>query len=291
MTVNANKWIPVEKGDEVLTHITQSSAAENSVRRANMTSDLFEVPKLGSSDVHVLAKEEQYPSENPTLDTVQLKAYKFGSMWPLAWEDSEDARPDVIQALQMQWGSDYAAKLDNAVFGTTAAKNGTTVPFDSFYSVAKTSGSYTATAGKLTFDQLSAAFGQYEESKHYSERDSIIVASPAFKQSLRGLTDANGNHIFIESASVAQPSTILGVPVQFSAGLRTSATAEVNPAGNPLMFVGSASAGVLGIRSGPEFMVSTDAQFETDTTLLKARSRRGFAVAHDGYSIVELTTV
>lgn len=287
--INANKWIPVEHGDEVLTHINQSSAAENSIRRANMTSDLYEVPTMGATEVHVLQKEEQYPSDTPNLDTVALKAYKFGSMFPIAWEDSEDARPDVIKALQFQWAGDYASKLDNAVFGTTAAKNGTTVPFDSFYSVAKTGGSFTATAGNLTFDQISEAFGRYEESKYYAERDSIVVASPAFKQALRGLTDANGNHIFIESVSVAQPSTILGVPVQFSAGLRTSATAEVNPAGNPLMFIGSKNAGVLGVRSGPEFQVSTDAQFETDTTLLKARSRRGFAVCHDGFSIVELT--
>ena len=288
--INANKWIPVEHGDEVLTHINQSSAAENSIRRANMTSDLFEVPKMGQTEVHVLQKEEQYPTDTPNLDTVALKAYKFGSMFPIAWEDSEDARPDLIKALQLQWAGDYASKLDNAVFGTTAAKNGDTVPFDSFYTVAQDAGSYTATAGNLTFDQISDAFGAYEESKYYAERDSIIVASPAFKQALRGLTDANGNHIFIESVSVAQPSTILGVPVQFSSGLRTSATAEVNPAGNPLMFIGSKNAGVLGVRSGPEFQVSTDAQFETDTTLLKARSRRGFAVCHEGFSMLELTT-
>jgi hypothetical protein len=69
--------------------------------------------------------------------------------------------------------------------------------------------------------------------------------------------------------------------VRWTQGARTSAVATHKPGGNPLLFVGNKQMLIKGNRSGPEYAVAgpnSGAGFTVDQTLLKFRTRRGFAV-------------
>jgi len=285
--VNADAWVPEENDSQVITRVNQNSAVEAVARRITMGSDTIKVPRMGRFGVDVVAKTELYTDAEPVLDNVILDAVKFGKTFTIAEEDLQDAVADVISGYQTEWAVSYARELDNAAIACTGTENGGTVPFTSLYKAAG-SGQKIASAGAVTYTHLSEVMALYEGSDYANDADTVVMAHPSFKSVFRGILDANGQPIFVEGTS-ATPSTLFGYDVNFSYGLKTSATVTDAPTGNPLLVVGNRQHLLLVVRSGPESLIGDE--FRRDGKILKLRARRGFAVARpEAFGILEVTT-
>lgn len=286
--VNADSWVPEEYGSEVIQTVEQFSAVEAVGRHVNMSSNIFEAPRLGDVDVVVLPKGGTYPEDQPTLDNVELKAAKFTNRIIIAEEDLDDANVNVIVEFQKGWATNYARKFDNACLGTTAASNGVTVPFTSVY---KEAGSAVIkTAGPLTYADVSDVLSLAENGRYFADPDTIVIAHTSFKGQLRGLVDLNGRPLFIEQVAAGQPQTLFGYEIRFSDGAKTSPTAQWNPSGNPLLIVGNRKHLIVGDRTPIESQISFDAGYGTDEPHIKMRTRKAFAVGRkEAFGVLEVT--
>jgi HK97 family phage major capsid protein len=269
-------------------------------------------PRSGGASVAVVPKGSAYGEDVTAVDDITLTAQKFGTAFRIAEEDIDDSFVNVLDAKKQDWADDYAVFIDNACLGTSAAI-GTGVPFTSVYRAVTTADATTgytananhlstATTGVASYANLSGILGLAEASRSFSEADTVVIAHPSFKGQLRGVMDSSNRPIFVEGLG-GTPSTLFGYAVRWSQGARVTATADGTPpvttgakgtAGNPLMIVGSRSALMLGIRSGPESVVidgRDGASALTDETILKMRARRAFGVAYpDAFAVLERVT-
>lgn len=278
-----NGWIPVQYDTDVLQKEVVVSAVETAARKVNMTSDQVKVPRFVSNGVDVVAEGALIPLKDATLDSVILDAHKFADRFAVSSEDAEDAIVDAFAAFRTEWLSNYAVALDNACLGTT----GTGGPFESVYRTVG-AGNRTSTAGSLTYEDLVDAVGDLEVSR---KGGLVIIAHPAFAMSLRNLKDEAGDRV-VDTAGVlgAGVPTVFGHELVFSHGARTSASFSDAPTGNPLLVVAAKKELILGVRSGPEYKISSEEQWANDNLELKMRARRAFALASaDGARVVELT--
>lgn len=300
-------WIPEEYGGPVITKITATSAMERLPRVEPMGTDTKHVPRSGGmSFAGAVGKGVAYTEDASTNDEVLLTARKLGKVMRVADEDLKDTASlvNIIQTKQLDWARSYAIGFDNACLGVTAAENGTTIPFTSLYKALSTSNSavgYTAdaniikTAGALTYTDLSTVVGTIETGAFWADSDLAVIAHPAFRALMRGLVGSDGRPIFTENQSVQNDTVdaLFGIPVVWSLGAKTHATATDSPTGNPLLFVGNTSYLIKGDRSGPEYVLAgadSGAAFLTDEALLKVRTRRGFAVANENaWAAIEIT--
>lgn len=287
-------WIPEEwETSKVVQSITQISAVEAVAARIPMGSDTKHVPRTAGMGVDVVAKGGAYGEDTSLNDEVLLTAVKFGKAARIAEEDIDDSVANVIEAKMLGWGKSYAKMLDNATLAVTAAANGTTVPFTSLYALLNTTDSnlgYTggtnittaASAGAPTYNEFSTAVGNVEGGDYFDPGNMLAIAHPAFRKSLRGVLDSQNRPIFMEGLA-GTPDTIFSVPVRWSLGAKTSATATPAPTGRPIMAFVNPELLLLGIRSGPEsvFIDGRDGLSAlTDESILKMRARRGFAYGH-----------
>lgn len=294
--VNADAWIPEEYDSEVITRVNANSVVEAVANRKPMGSDVIEVPRMGAVSVNNVAKGATYVDSEPTLDVVTLTTRKFGNTFTIAEEDLSDTLADTITGYQKEWALSYARKLDNAALACTGTENGGTVPFTSLYKAAG-SGQKLATAGAVTYAKLSDAFGIYEGGDYANDADTVVLAHQSFKSVFRGILDSNNRPIFVEGLA-GTPSTLFGVEVRFSYGLKLSTTATDAPtgtvgaagtAGNPILVVGNRQHLLLGVRGGPESKMGEE--FRSDEAILKVRARRGFGVARtQAFGILEVTS-
>lgn len=277
----ANGWIPEPGVNDVLTIDVETSAVEAVARKVTMTSRTVSVPRFAATGVDVVAEHAEIPLKDATLDEVVLTAHKFADRFAISVEDRQDAVVDALNEYKKAWLSNYAITLDNAALGVTGAGG----PFTSVYN-AVGAGNRTATAGSLTYEDLQAVIGDMEGNR---KGGLVVIAHPKFKMSLRNLKDAAGDRVVTDPLGAAVP-TVFGHPVYFSYGAATSVAYSDSPAGNPLFVVANRSGLILGVRSGPESQVSTDARWTTDEVELKMRARRGFALASaDSARVIELT--
>lgn len=282
----ANGWIPEPGANEAILRDVETSAVEAVARKVRMTSRTVSVPRFAAQGVDVVAEHAVIPIKDATLDEVVLTAVKFADRFAISVEDEEDAVVDAFNAFKREWLSNYAVKLDNAALGTTAAANGTTVPFTSVYQ-AVGAGNRTSTAGNLTYEDLAEAVGEMEGNR---KGRLVVIAHPTFAMGLRNLKDAAGDRVVADPLGSEVP-TAFGHRLVFTHGAKTSATATDEPAGNPLLIVANANSLILGVRSGPESQVSDAPQWDTDHVELKMRSRRGFVLADaDSARVIELTS-
>lgn len=279
----ANGWIPVQYETDPLLRDVQAPAVEQVGRKVNMTSDQVKVPRFVDNGVDVVAEGAEIPLNDPTLDSVILDAYKFANRFAFSSEDTEDAIVDAMATAKREWLSNYAIAYDNACLGVT----GTGGPFESVYR-AVGSGNRTATAGNLTYEHLVDAVGEMEVNR---KGGLVVIAHPQLAMSLRNLKDADGERVVAtEGVLGAGVPTVFGHQVVFSYGAKTSAAFSDNPSGNPLLIVANKSNLIVGVRTGPEAKVSTEAQWANDNIELKMRSRRAFALAEaDAARVIELT--
>lgn len=297
-------WLPEEWGGQVLTKVRAISAIERYARREVMTTDTKHVPRSGGMSFQgAIAKGAAYPEDSNTNDEVLLTARKLGDVLRVADEDLKDGAQvaDILTTKKLDWARSYAIGFDHSCLGVTAAENGGTIPFTSLYKSLRTTNaatSYTADANRilsanavaLTYDNFSDVFGLVEDSNFWADGEMVVIAHPYFRKGMRGIKDTAGNPIFNESsngtAGGAQGTidTLFGMPVAWSLGAKTHATATDAPTGNPLLFIGNRNYLIRGDRSGPESMVAgadSGPAFLTDEALLKVRARRGFATGHE----------
>ncbi|MFI8351320.1 phage major capsid protein [Streptomyces sp. NPDC085596] len=293
MARNATEaWIPEEYGSEVITRISRTSAVEALASRIPMASDTRHVARSAGMGVDIVDKGSSYGEDVSLNDEVILYAKKFGKAIRIAEEDINDALPNIIATKMNDWATSYAKIIDNASLAVSAAP-GVGVPFTSLYQLLHTTDAalgYTAdanittaaAAGAPTYDEFSTAIGNVEIGDYYDPATMVSIAHPAFRKSLRGVKDSQGDPIFVKGLA-GTPDTIFGVPITWSLGARLSATATAAPSGRPLMAFVSTDLMQLGIRSGPEsvFIDGRDGLSAlTDESILKMRARRGWAYGH-----------
>lgn len=290
-------WIWEEFGADVITKVKQMSAVETYAQRVPMKTQTRSTPRSGGVGIEIIAKGGAYGEDTNTNDDVILSAQKFGKAVRIAEEDIDDSLADILNTKLSDWATAYAKGLDNACLAVTAAKATTGCKFDSLYyqlSQTNTPTGYTANtnitksgSAGTTYDGLSTTAGLVETGDFFDEGSALWICHPAFKKKLRGIKDTAGRPIFMESsngtAGGAQnvPDTIMGYPVKWSLGARTSATPTATPTGNPLAIFCIPQFLLLGVRSGPESVFidgRSGVSALTDESILKMRARRGFNI-------------
>lgn len=220
-----------------------------------------------------------------------------------------DAWVNAMTTKGEEFAIGYSDYLDNAVFATSGAENGTTVIFTSLYKALRTDNAataYTANANRIATDlfgdglrddpvtatgdiplsvdaytKLSRLFGMVEQGKYWSMSDAVVVADTSFRELLRNVRDRNGVPI-LKEGNGDTADTLFNRPIVWSRGTRVSATNSQEPAGNPLLFYGNRRFLKLGNRSNVESMTTAArAQDDVDETSVKFRTRKGFGVAHE----------
>ncbi len=305
-------WLREEQGSEVIRRLSESSVAETWLRSTPMSGNVKTEPRMVDMTVEVVAKGAAYGEDTGLNDEVTLTARKFGKALRVAEEDIDDNIANVLEAKKASWATSFAILFDNAVFGTSAAENGGTVPFTSIYRALNTTNSatsYTAdaniikTAGAITYDDISDLMALVE-GQGYSDSRNGFVAHPIFKGLIRKLKDSTGQPLFTPSPRQGDPDTLFGYPIRWTNGAvvtaAASSTAAVvaaggaeGAAGNPLMFFGNPDYAIVGKRSGPESVVidgRDGLSALTDETILKVRARRAFVLAHEkAWAVIEVT--
>lgn len=307
-------WLREEQGSDVIRRLNEQSVAESWLRSTPMNGTTKSEPRMADMGVAVVAKGAAYGEDTGLNDEVLLTARKFGSALRIAEEDIDDQIADVIANKKASWGNSFAILFDNAVFGVSAAENGTTVPFTSIYKSLKTTNAstgYTANANVLTtgvgsavtYDKLSD-LAALVEGQGYADSRNGYVAHPIFRGLIRKIKDSAGNPIFTPSPRVGDPDSIFGYPVRWSNGAVVTATATATQAavilggaagtaGNPLIFFGNPDFAIVGKRSGPESVLidgRDGLSALTDETILKMRARRAFVLGHEkAWAVLEVT--
>jgi HK97 family phage major capsid protein len=300
---NYEDWIPEERDGNVLRALTETSWVEAHAKKYAMRSDTLSIPRSDGMDVSGVYKATDYTYDEGDVDNVILVAKKFGKVVGLNEEDLEDSHLNLLEEKRLDWARAYAVAFDNACLGVTGAADHVDRPFVSIYKSLRTSDSTTgytaddnhvlsASAGLVSYDDLSEVLGIYEQGEYFDEARTAIVAHPSFKQQLRGIKDNEGRPIFVQGQTSPEngtPSTLFGYPIMFSHGAKTSATMTRRPEGKALLFVTNVDFVALGVRSGPESQISpanAGIGFISDQAILKMRSRRGFALTHQGAASV-----
>lgn len=303
---NFDKWVPEEYDSTVIQRVNQVSALEALASRIPMGTTTKSVPRSAGIQVDFTAKGVAYNEDTSTNDEVVLTAKKFTRALRIAEEDMQDALANIIAAKQRDWATSYAKAIDNAGLAVTAAP-GAGVPFSSvYYLLSQTDAtvSYTANTNLTksgtaapSYASLNTAVGLLETGDYYDESRCYAIAHPAFRKTLRGILDSQQRPIFIDYAGagddgdIQTAGTLFGVPLRWSLGAKTSATATSAPGGNPLIVFGNMDYALLGIRSGPETAFAaadSGVGFLTDDALLKLRARRGFGIGNPfAFSVYE----
>jgi len=306
-------WLPEEPGSVVIQKIVRTSAAEDFCRHEPMRSTTKSVPRSGGFTVAAIAKGAAYPEATSTNDEVLLTAVKIGGASRVADEDITDSPAQIIPAKKLDAAQSYARFLDNAVFGTTAAANLGTIPFDSVYRTVvngtasgySAGDNYTKTAGAFALSHLNTTMGKLDSSQYSSDDDLVVIAHTSFKGYLRGLLDTTGRPIYMDSVALGQPATLYGYPIHFTAGAKTTATATDSPqvangttqgtVGNPLLIIANRQQLILGDRTGFESWLASPHEpgpgMLTDEWIMQVRARKAFAVGHPGgVAVLEVTT-
>lgn len=309
-------WTPNELATSVIQAPNTGSAVEQVARREIMTSDVKQFPRSGGFTAGVVAKGAAYGESANTQDYVELTARKLGGVVRIAEEDLNDSAVNILAAKSVDGARALSRLYDNAALGTSAAANGTTVPFTSVYrkvTQADAAVSYTANANlvsgtTLTYANLVSFLGKVGAGEWGN--DMVIIAHPGLLFGVMGLVDTAGQPLLrdvLENGYTRQ--RLLGVPVVPSLGAVVTATASSTPggaggvagtAGNQLMIVANRDllingvANLPGVTNGaPGFALqraNDGGGFLTDEAFLKAAMRRGFAVGNvNGVAVLEKT--
>ncbi|HEU4753997.1 MAG TPA: phage major capsid protein [Armatimonadota bacterium] len=310
--------IPVEVSQTVLTAVQQQSVIEAVARPEVMTSDTKHVARFGGFTVGTVAKGAEYGFSQNVPDTVELIARKIGGAAKIAEEDLADTITGeaTMAKYEAEAGTALANHYDHACLGSTGAPDGVTVKYTSVYRTLATAqttpwGAYAANAnivqvaasafsGSTASDAIVDWLAKYEESIWYSEANTVVLGSPAFKSMFRKIRDTTGRTLYEEETSGAG-ATFFGYKGRWTVGARTNATDTQTPTGNPLLIIGNreflingrarTSAGMAPGNPGTQWQRAANGiGFLSDEAIMKAFMRRGFACAlPQAFSILEIT--
>lgn len=312
---NIDQWIPVEYSPDVIQRIRQNSAVIAYGQPIPMSSESRSTPRSGGVTAGGIGKGGNYGLDTTTAnDAVWLYAQKFGTAVPLAEEDMSDALADVVNTKTNDFGTTFAKFFDNTCLGVTAAKSVATMgdgshpAFESLYYILTQTDAVTGyqananinktTAGSgIQYKDLSKALGVIETGDYWDEQETLVIAHPSLKRTLREIVDNQNRPIFNESSNgtagggQGKGGTLFGHQVHWSLGAKTSANPSATPTGNPLVVFCSASYLIVGNReplSIQQIDGNTGIGALTDTAYLKFRARKAFAPGHqNAFSILE----
>ncbi|MFD5089327.1 phage major capsid protein [Amycolatopsis thailandensis] len=294
-------WIPIETNPEVIQKVQQASAVEQFGHHVPMGSNTKYTPRSGGVHLSRWGRSQPAPADNSPSDSVLLNSDKIGGKVTIAEEDMADSAANIVKTKSLDAGGSYGKLFDNICLGITVAKATSGWGFDSLYyqlTQNDTVTGYTANSnltlagsGGITYDLLNAALGKYEQGDYFDPAETIVIASPAFKQTLRGIKNSNGDPIFNESsngtAGGGQGGTIeiFGHQGQWSMGCKTSTTGTDSPTGAPFIVFGNRQFLHVGDRN-PLAVNFQDAEsgigVDTDENVLYFRARKAFAVGAPG---------
>lgn len=301
-------WIPVGTDPAVIQKINQMSAIEAWGRPNVMTTRTKLIPRSGGVTLDRVAKGGTFVDDANPNDSVLLTADKLGGMVRVDEEDIEDSLANIIDTKTIDAATSYAKLYDNSCLGATAAKGTTGWLYDSLYytlTQADATTGYTAnsnitqsaTAGGVTYNDLSGALAKLEVSDWFDPTDIVVICSPAYSQVLREIKDTAGRPIFNESTNGTAGGgqggtlTLFGHDLRWSLGAKTAASPTQAPTGNPLLVFAQRSLLHRGDRSPLEVSFQSADEglgFATDQNLLRFRARKSVAFgAPGGFSIVE----
>lgn len=316
MTVNTpttiEGWVQEQQGSEVIQAVAKTSVVDTYGRPETMISDTKKVPRTGDVPVTGVDKNTVYDFSGDDNDSILLTARKAGTIITLADEDMKDSSVAFVSTKQVDWARGWGKYFDNATLAVTAQGNGsTTLPFNSLYYMLRNNDAtvgYTANANYqatatghigTTYDNFSQLFTLVEDSDWFEEENMLIIAHSRFRGEMREVKDNQLRPIFQQGTNTI-PDQLWDIPIRYSRGAKTSATAVSNPngaggvagaAGNPLLFLVNTRLLVVGKRSGPEFKFAdsdSGPAFTSDQALLKARARRGFGYGNlFGAAVIE----
>jgi HK97 family phage major capsid protein len=294
--IDSTGWLLEQRDSTVVKAFAQTSVIESTFRTINMTANTVRIPRISDMSVAVIPKGSAYPEDTSSADTMTLSAVKIGGALRIAEEDVEDDQiASFLDSKKASAGSSFAKLLDNAGLGVTAAANGTTIPFTSLYSLLKTADATTGyaananytTGTSITTDAINLLLAQAEASDYYNDTDYEFIAHPVFKSLIRGLKDSTGRNLAFSDILAGETiDRLLGVPVKYTNGAKTSATAVINntavgttagTAGNPLLALVNTQQAIVGKRASLETAVTdprTGLAALTDETILLVRARR-----------------
>jgi HK97 family phage major capsid protein len=298
--IDGTGWLVEDKDSNVVQAFAHSSAWEKAARPVPMTANTVRIPRIEDMDVDVIPKGGAYGEDQSGADTVAISAAKFGKALRIAEEDVADTQlAPYLEAKKVSAASSFAKKFDNAALGTTAAANGLTVPFTSLYRAltnADADTGYAANANvrsgaALTYDVLNDLIAVAEASDYYDESQVTAIAHPSFRTLLRGLKDGQNRPLFLtDIVGDRQIDRVLGLPILWSNGAKTSATAVTTnnaaggakgAAGNPLFAIVNRAYAVVGNRSPFESVTIPGRDglaALTDEDILKVRVRKAAGV-------------
>lgn len=307
---SVDNWLIVEKGDVAIQGLVGTSVMEAIGRPEPMATTTKDVPRSGDFAIAGIAKGGTYGETSGTNDYVELIGKKVGGAARFAEEDLDEGPVAVLATKRKDAARNMAKFFDNATLGTSAAISGVTVPFTSAYRALRTNDAtvgYTAddnySSGAVTYDNLSNALGLVEVSDFFDEGEIVVIAHPAYKKSLRGIKDDDGDPIFFQArAGEGTPSTLFEYPIYWSLGAKVSSTATYAPTGNPLLYVANRQLLIKGMArlspkiasSNPGWAVQNALNgigFLSDETLMKMAMRRAFVVGDPrGVAVFEKTS-
>jgi HK97 family phage major capsid protein len=301
-------WIPVGSDPNVIQKINQMSAIEAYGRPNAMTTRTKLIPRSGGVVMDRVAKGGTFADDGSPNDSVLLTADKIGGMVRVDEEDIEDSLANIIDTKTIDAATTYAKLFDNSCLGATAAKGTTGWLYDSLYYtltqadattgyVANSNITQSATAGGVTYANLSAALGKVEQGDWFDPANLVVICHPSFAQVLREIVDGQNRPIFNESRNGTAGGGQGGAPLLFdyelhwSLGARTTAVPTYNPTGNPLLIFAQRQLLHRGDLSQLEVAFQSSEEglgFATDQNLLRFRARKSVAFgAPGGFSIVE----
>lgn len=311
---NVQNWIPIEYDSDVVQRVRMDSAIERWARPYPMRTSTREIPRSAGMSV---TADTTYTDDASANDKVVLTARRFVARFSIDEDDLADvnSRMDTIATKGVDWAISYADTFDNACLGVTGAESSTPSlhrPFTSLYKALRTTDGaiYTADANYLSwngttfnmlatpdgtsiYEKLSAAFSKVETGKYWSQADMLVIAHPAFRNSLRLTVDRNGSPIFEESAYVDSATqrtvdTLFGTQIAWSRGCKTTSNGCTDsPDGNPLLYCVNTRYLAKGNRSGPETLTdNARAQDDTDAYSVKFRTRRAFKITQQNSAAV-----
>lgn len=302
-------WVPVEYASNVIQKIKQTSAVLAYGQNVPMSTESRSTPRSGGLHMVGTAKGGAYTEDGSTNDSVFLYAQKYTGAVRLAEEDITDSLADVVNAKNADAGTSFAKLFDNSCLGVTASKATTGWAFDSLYYiltqndaatgyVANANLNTTAAGSGVQYSDLSKALGVLEGGDYWDEAETLVIAHPSLRRSIREIVDKNGRPIFNESSNgtagggQGQGGTIFGHQVHWSLGAKTSATPTDAPTGDPLVVFCSAPYLQVGNRTQLETMFidpNTGLGALTDEAILKYRARKAFAPGHqNAFSILRV---
>ncbi len=307
-------WQPIYWDDQVVGREFQPSAIlEQAGRTITMKSLQYDVPRYADATV---GGGSQLTENTNNGDTVNLYDYQFNGKSTIDEAQLEDSPADVVQAVTYEWLNSLHIGYDNACIGTSAARSATAtnyLPYNSIYYAVRhndTNVGYTAdtnyqaaTIGTSGYANLNTTLGKVENTKFFDEQNGIVIMHPAVKSRLRGILDANGRPIFVESTAgfpgggVRPQYTLFGYPVAWSFGAVVTSGGFLGNVGgssvqgNKLVVFVNKRHLIKGIRIMPEAQfINANINISALEHTVQQRARFGFALAvPQAAAVMEIT--